>query len=59
MARTDQVNSGSRQKDMPGARMVKTVVTKLTAPIMDEAPSRMTLIAHSVCPSGPETDKGT
>ena len=36
----DQTNSGILCSVMPGARMLKMVVMKLAAPIMEEAPAR-------------------
>ena len=40
VTRIDQTNSGIRCSVMPGARMLKIVVMKLIAPMIDEAPAR-------------------
>ena len=49
----DQTNKGIRCIYIPGARMFRIVVIKLTAPIIDEAPARCRLkIARST--DGPE-----
>jgi len=53
VTKTDQTNKGIRCIYIPGARMFRIVVIKLTAPIIDEAPARCRLkIARST--DGPE-----
>ena len=48
---TDQTNSGSRWKVIPGALMFNTVVIKLEAPKIDEIPARCRLkMARSIDP---------
>ena len=37
---SDQANKGMRWRVMPGARMLRMVVIKLTAPRIDEAPAK-------------------
>jgi len=50
---TDQTNNGIRCMLIPGHRMFRIVVIKLTAPIIDEAPAKCRLkIARST--EGPE-----
>ena len=46
---TDQANSGTLNRVMPGARMFRKVVMMLIAPTMDEAPETWTAkIARSI-----------
>ncbi len=60
MTSTDQTNSGILCSVMPGARMLKMVVMKLTAPKMDAAPARCSeKIAMSTAgPGDPLVDSG-
>src|SRR5918912_3582403 len=51
-------SSGSRQNDMPGARMVMIVTRKFSAVAIDDAPANCTPIVKNTCPSGAVTDSG-
>ena len=57
---TDQTNSGILCRVMPGARMLKMVVMKLTAPRIELAPARCSeKIAMSTAgPADPEVESG-
>ena len=60
MISTDQTNSGILCRVMPGARMLKMVVMKLTAPRIELAPARcsekMTMSTEG--PEEPEVESG-
>ena len=63
VTRIDHTNSGMRCSVIPGARMLKIVVMKLIALMIDEAPARCSAkIAMSTagpgCPPGPAADSG-
>ena len=49
-ARAVQQNTGMRKKPMPGARMRRIVVTKLSAPMIEETPERATAVIHRPWP---------
>ncbi len=57
---TDHTNSGILCRVMPGARMLKMVVMKLTAPRIELAPARCSeKIAMSTAgPAEPDVDSG-
>jgi hypothetical protein len=56
----DHTNKGIRCKVMPGARILKIVVIKLTAPNIEEAPDRWNeKITKSIAgPGDPDVDIG-
>ncbi len=60
MTSTDQANSGILCSVMPGARMLKMVVMKLTAPRIDEAPARWSARMHMSTdgPAEPDVESG-
>ena len=60
VTRSDQTNSGILCSVMPGARMLKMVVMKLIAPMIEPAPARCSeKIAKSTAgPGEPEVDSG-
>src|SRR5271169_6298969 len=47
-----QTSSGSRQKVIPGARMVMIVTRKLRAVMIDDAPAHCTAWLKNTAPSG-------
>ncbi len=51
LTNADQVNSGIFIHVMPGARMVNTVVMKLTPPSVDDAPSIIIPAMNEVVPA--------
>src|SRR3954471_23107818 len=51
-------SSGMRQKDMPGARIVMMVTSKLSAVAMDDAPANCTPIVKNIWPTGVSADSG-
>src|SRR5919205_4530768 len=51
-------SSGSRQNDIPGARMVMIVTRKLSAVAIDDAPANCTPIVKNICPTGTLVDSG-
>ena len=58
--RIDQTNSGIRNIVIPGARMLKTVVMKLIAPRIEEAPARCSdrIAKSTAAPGCPLVDSG-
>src|SRR5262249_53932719 len=48
-----QTNSGSRNMVIPGARMLKMVVMKFTAPRIDEVPTSSSPMIHRSAPTPP------
>src|ERR671929_515635 len=53
-----QTSSGSRQKDMPGARIVMIVTRKFSAVAIDDAPANCTPIVKKIWPIGDVSDSG-
>ncbi len=58
--RIDHTNSGIRSSVMPGARMLKTVVMKLIAPRIEEAPAKCSdrITKSTAAPGWPLVDNG-
>ena len=48
--KTAQTKIGNRKKVIPGARIFTTVVTKLTAPIIEDTPEIATAKSQRSCP---------
>src|SRR3954452_21316878 len=51
-------SSGSRQNDMPGARIVMMVTRKFRAVAIDDAPANCTPMVKNSCPIGTSVDSG-
>src|SRR4051812_16750584 len=51
-------SSGSRQNDMPGARIVMIVTRKFRAVAIEEAPANWTPIVKKSCPIGTSVESG-
>src|SRR3954454_21746834 len=58
VAKLAHTSSGSRQNDMPGARIVMIVTRKFSAVAIDDAPANYTPIVKNICPIGAVVDSG-
>src|SRR3954454_15852542 len=58
VAKFAHTSSGSRQNDMPGARMVMIVTRKFSAVAIEDAPANCTPIVKNICPTGALTESG-
>src|SRR3954449_3945563 len=54
----DHTSSGSRQNDMPGARIVMMVTRKFRAVAIDDAPANCTPMVKNSWPIGTDVDSG-